>query len=172
MTTTFKIKRFKFLFESQKLLSRLDKKERRVLSLTGVTGRREVRKRVRPRPKSRTRRKNRTRFVYSHVGPNQGLREVYFVYEPNKGTVVIGPRKYSNSGNTQQVDTGSSRITYRRNTTLPDLMNEGGTVSKQTTYKSGGSVIKNIRYVARPFVTDAVPATQKRFRELMAKVEL
>ena len=156
----FGFKSFDFFFDRQRVLSRLSNKEARVLRKTGAVGRREIRKRVRPAPKRN--RKKRSKYPYYHVSPNAGLRYVLYVYNPNRGSVVIGPQKFGVSSRRYRQQQRS--IKNKPTKPIPQLINEGGTVVRQYRYKSGRTYQVTKRYRSFPYVDDAFAPTMRAFR--------
>lgn len=189
---TYGVKSYDFFFDREMVLSRLTKKERRVLSLTGLRGRDEIRRRVKPAPKKAT--ENTGLYPTYHQGSKQGLRFVLFVLNPERGSVVIGPQKYSTEVYTQGLvrktrqrggrDARGRFLPRTQDKTIigvlektpekpvPQLINEGGNSEFHYRYKSGKQYRRTVRYRAFPFVTDAELPTLNRMKQLLRDIPL
>lgn len=104
----------KGFFDSEKVLKEVKYAERRALSKAGAYVRRAARDRLRKRKSS--------------AGPGEspnvhvsgmGLRQIFFFYDWNEGTVIIGPIGYGTQPHS--------------NVTVPELMEKGGTVQIRVT---------------------------------------
>lgn len=167
MVDAFGVKSYRYFFDRQNVLNRLEKKERSVLGRTGAVGLREIRKRVRPKPTRK--RKNRSKYPYWHRNPEGGLRHVLYVYEPSRGSVVVGPQKFTSARNYRQK---SRTVEIRNRKPVPELLNEGGTSTHTYTYKSGSQYTRTKRYKSFPFVTEAFAPTWRAFRRNVERVKL
>jgi len=157
MVDAFGVKSYKFFFDRQLVLNRLEKKERNVLSRTGAVGRREIRKRVRPLPKRK--RKKRSKYPYWRTNSEGGLRHVLYVYDPSRGSVVVGPQKFNAKMRYSQRNRDVSiRMSAR---SVPELLNSGGVAVHKYTYRSGSSYSVRKQYRRFPFVEDAVAPTRR-----------
>ena len=86
--TTVDVRAVKFFFDRATVESALDKYERRVLGRTGAFTRRVMRNSIRKRPKKKGF-KSTPPFPRYRAHKNSGLRLIYFVYEPHKGSVFV-----------------------------------------------------------------------------------
>lgn len=148
----------------------LDNKERKVLSGTGAFGRAVMRRSIRKAPKVRKKYTPQPgKAPRYHVHPNTGLRLILFAYEPTRGSVVIGPLKFTSSS--QRVAFRARSYTQSTNKTIPQLINDGGSVTRVTTYRSGHTYTKSLYYRSFPFRDLAMPPTIEKLKELTRTVE-
>ena len=165
----FGIKKFDFFFDRDLVIDRLSKKEQKVLSLTGLRGRDLIRRNVKPAPRNQD--KAHGPLPYYHGHKNVGLRYVLFVASLADRGVIIGPQYFPGTEHSRSrhkfgiVELNSPKP-------IPQLINEGGTVEKHITYKSGVSVSDIQDYRPYPFVTNAIEPTTERFKQLLASVPL
>lgn len=176
---SYGVKSYDFFFDRDAVLTRITKKERRVLSLTGLRGRDEIRRRVKPGGKKNA--ENTGLYPRYRTHKNAGLRFVLFVYNPLKGSVLIGPQKYSTDVYGQSITRSSSVVGDREvigwlektpSKPVPQLINEGGTSRFHYRYKSGKSYTRIVRYRSFPFVTDAERPTLERMKKLLRDIPL
>jgi len=124
----------KLFFDKKAVTSRTDRTTRRVLSRFGAfvrrTARQSIRKRKKPAPPGKP--------PSSHTGLLKKF--IFFGYEPQKRSVVIGPVRLSQKGRGE----------------APALLEHGGT---------GKAGKKRVRYRPRPFM---VPAFEKEQPKLPA----
>lgn len=164
-TISFGIQSYKLFFDRDNVIARLTRGERRALSGAGAFGRTAIRRNVRkaPKRKSKTRTSVMPRY---HVDSNSGLRFVLFSYNAESKSVIIGPQKF---GETVYNRTFKKGRIYQRNVKpVPQLLNEGGTATRRTFYKSGFQVKRQMRYRKFPFVDYAMAATVRKFQELVS----
>jgi len=139
-----------------KLISAMDKKERRVLFKTGNFGRgfmkAGMKKTGRRGPSAPA-----GGFPASRTGALK--KTIAFVVDPRSGTVVVGPRKFN-----AQYSWLPPGIT-----TVPQLLNEGGIVKRQ--FRNRKRAIFML-YKPRPFVALTKVATTKKFLEYMENIPL
>ena len=132
----------RMFFDRKRVVDATDRATRRVLSKFGAfvrqTAKRSIRRRKRPsrpgQPPS------------SHVGLLK--RRIFFGYDRDKQSVVIGPAPINASG---------GRSPYG-DTTVPELLEEGGRVRRR---ESGGQT-KTLHYRPRPFMGPAFEKEQPK----------
>lgn len=185
------VKSYDFFFDRDAVLSRLSKKEAKVLSRTGLRGRDEIRRRVKP---GRKKQENDGIYPTYHTHKNAGLRFVLFVVHPIRASVLIGPQKFSTEVYGQPLVsstiTGGGRDERGRflketstkhvigwlekapSKPVPQLINEGGESQFTYRYKSGKTYVRRVKYRAFPFVTDAEKPTLERMKQLLRDIPL
>ena len=133
-----------------KLAKSMDRKERKVLFRTAAyartTMRRGMRRRKKPGPVGG--------YPSSHAGQLRDL--IAFAVDTSAGTAVVGPALFNSN---QDGLSGA--------TTIPQLLNEGGTATKMVNKKQ-----KTYRYKPRPFVRLANEVAAKKFAENMENIPL
>jgi hypothetical protein len=168
-----------YFFDRKRVQDRVDAGRRKALSMGGAW----IRKRARSLLRSR-KRASRPGEPPSVHDP-KGLREIYFVWDDQTKTCVVGPVKFN-----QVTNTGSGR------TTVPRLMEFGGTVQMQLEARANGKpwskkvgvwrrrdLRRGVKpwmiyrrgtanYKARPFMgpalADTLPTLPETVRDLMA----
>lgn len=134
----------KLFFDRAAVANAVDKAARRVLSRFGAfvrqTARRSLRSRKGSAPPGQP--------PYSHTGLLK--RFIWFGYEPNRRSVVIGPARLTGSGRGQ----------------APELLEHGGASDKRSAGRGGGRY--HPRYRARPFMKPAFDREQSRLPALWA----
>lgn len=184
------VKSYDFFFDRDAVLTRLSKKEAKVLSLTGLRGRDEIRRRVKPGSKKK---ENDGIYPRYHTHKNAGLRFVLFVVHPLRASVLIGPQKYSTEVYGQSLVSSTTeggrdeRGRFLKNATtkhvigwlekvpskpVPQLINEGGESQFTYRYKSGKTYVRRVKYRAFLFVTDAERPTLERMKKLLRDIPL
>lgn len=161
--------RFKSLFfDHEKLKRHLGRKESRVLSRTGAYARTVMRNKIKKAPKKA---RSSSRYPRYHKNKDGGLRKVLFSYDPTKGSVIIGPRKFRQRGFYQLSD-DSRRRTNPGGKTVPQMLNEGGVATQTTEYISGAVIRKQVNYRPSSFVDDTFKPATIFFRQLLKEIEL
>lgn len=129
----------------------LDKKERTVLNRAGgfskVTMSRGMRRKKGPGPAGG--------YPNAHSGELRKL--IYYNYNQNEGGVIIGPLGFSSQP--KWLPAGIA--------TVPQLINEGGTATRQVSGKQRRRV-----YPPRPFVDLTLPVAAKKLADLYEEVPL
>lgn len=175
---SFGIKGFEMFFDRTAVENAIGRYERKVLSGTGSFGRRVMRNSIRKAPKQR---RGRTRVRIAgkppryHVHRNTGLRLILFEYNPNVGSVVIGPLKFRRFRRSGAESFSRGRRTRIQNTSgkpVPQLVNEGGNGRKIIEYKSGHTYTRPTVHRAFPYRDLALLPTVAKMREIMDKTEL
>lgn len=167
--TTLQVKDVKFIFDLATVESALDKYERRVLSRTGAFGRRVMRNSIRKAPKNKQF-KTSPPFPRYRGHRNSGLRLILFEYEPGGGSVVIGPLKFRSSRRRQWHNRVEEFNTGSR--TVPELLNESGSMRVMLQYRSGHVYSKTYRYRRFPFRDIAMEKTLDKMKEIIANEKL
>jgi hypothetical protein len=116
-------------FDSPRVITVMDRAEKRALSKAGAFVRRRAQSSLRRRKKSSPPGKPPSR----HAGTKQSLKFILFLYEPHNHGVVVGPVKFTGGGD------------------VPNLMEHGGTAVIRTEARS-----KIARYARRPFMGPAL----------------
>lgn len=132
------------VFFDDALVRRMEAKKRRALLRIGAFGRTVMKRSFRKRKGSSTP----PQPPYSHVGLLRDL--TLYAYESSRESVVVGPKLLRAS---------------RGTSTVPQLLNEGGTVRRQIA-TTGGKKLQVAIYRARPFASAESPA----FAETKAKM--
>lgn len=140
----FKIDKAKDLFfDKSGILDAMDKAAKRTLSLFGFQVRRDARKSIRKRRKSIKGRppRNITGLLKKFI---------FFVYEPHRQTVVIGPALLAKPQND-----------------VPGLLEEGGTQRatelQRRQAQRGGRNVMRVRYAPHPYMG---PALEKNLPDM------
>ena len=118
-------------FDRQRVITAMDRAEKRALSKAGAFVRRRAQSSLRRRKKSSPPGKPPSR----HAGTQQSLKFILFLYEPHNHGVVVGPVKFTGAGD------------------VPNLMEHGGTAVIRSNARS-----KVARYPRRPFMGPALEA--------------
>ena len=169
MVAPLKISDIKVVIDKATMDTAYDKYERKVLTRTGAFSRRVMRNSIRRKPK---------RKAYTPIPPypryqansSSGLRLIIFVYDKIKGTITVGPVKFKSSQR-RRFKNRTETWSYSK-TSVPQLLNEGGTVNVDQMYKSGRSYFKTYRFRAFPFVNEALEISVKRMKEIIEQEEL
>lgn len=142
MQSGFTIRKFRQnFFDSRKVLVAADQGKRRALSRFGAYTRRSARQSIR-------RRKRASRPGEAPTSRKGQLKRfLFFAYESQGESVVIGPAKLSGS-------------TF----SIPEIIEHGGTVSVTTGRKRRRRL--RARYAARPFMQPAFQKTQQRLPQI------
>lgn len=157
--------RFDLFFDRQKVMSRLDRKEKRVLGGTGSFTRGFMRRLFRPGGKKGKQSSPGEPPRY-HTRGFASLKDgVFFHADLDKGSVVIGPNKLR----TQVSPTGGAASTAE----LLDKGGRGTITSYRHNKNRPGKLKRRIgRWRARPFTRKSLIAGDAKMRELMEKVDL
>ena len=167
--TTVDVRAVKLFFDRATVESALDKHERRVLGRTGAFTRKVMRNSIRKRPKKKGF-KSTPPFPRYVAHSNSGLRLIFFVYEPAKGSVVIGPVKFRHKteyvmhNRIERYDIGAD--------TVPELLNTGGTSRVTRVYRSGRTYLHTFNYRKFNFVDIAREEGIERMQEIIAEEQL
>lgn len=129
-------------FDRQRVITAMDRAEKRALSKAGAFVRKAAQSSLRRRKKSSRPGQPPSR----HAATNQSLRFILFNYEPNNHGVVVGPVRFTGSEDT------------------PNVMEYGGTVVRRS--KSGSKVQ---RYPARPFMGPALEQVAQELPSVFAR---
>jgi hypothetical protein len=143
-------------FDRKKVTDAMDRKSKKCLSSAGAFGRTFMKRGMRKRKGVSAV----GAFPSSHSGELRDL--IYFVYDAASKGVVIGPKLFKKGRDT----TGSK--------TIPQLVNEGGAVSRVAAVGRGGnSKRKRVKqvYKPRPFVALTQPVAAAKLVENMAKFD-
>lgn len=150
----------KHFFDKHGITEKMDRKTRRVLSSTGAYSRTVMKNGMKsadgPAPPGA--------YPHSHQGDLKRL--IYFGYDDATKSVVVGPTAFRRRENT--LDGGL---------TVPQLINDGGTVYRQTfvgprRHRRPAGVRLRFSYQARPFVPLTAPIAAKKLAENMEKFDL
>lgn len=139
MAFDFSIKGLKSnFFKPELLIAKADRARRKMLSKAGAF--------VRQRAKTSIRKRKAVSAIGAPPSSHEGsLRKlIFFAYDPNRDSVVIGPALY-------------------RAGEAPKLLEHGGTAVR--TRKSGES--RTLHYRPRPFMLPALEAEMPKFKELL-----
>jgi hypothetical protein len=139
--------KFSMFFDRKGVIDKMEAKERKVLARTGGFARKVMRGGMRRRKKI----SQPGEYPSAHAGQLKEL--IFFGYDD--GQLVVGPVLFKGKGRQPQ------------GKTVPELINEGGTVTmktKRTTYTAN--------YAARPFVDLTMPAAAKALADNMETIPL
>lgn len=131
-------------FDSPRVITVMDRAEKRALSKAGAFVRRRAQNRLRRRKKSSPPGRPPSR----HAGTNSSLRFILFLYEPQNHGVVVGPVKFTGGGD------------------VPNLMEQGGTTVVRD--KTNNARSKIARYPRRPFMGPALEDVANELPEIFA----
>ena len=156
----FQVKRL--FLDREAVIKRTDRAKRRAMSRVGgfmrTTARRSMRKRKKPSPPGRP--------PSSHQGDLR--RHLYFAYEPERETVVVGPVGFSRSDTPAVLERGGSvRV---RNRLVP--VGRGVTRGAGGRFQSNRRMVRfsgSLRIKARPYMGPANEKTSGRLPGEFAK---
>lgn len=150
----------KMFFDRVKVANAMERKENRCLSSAGAFGRTVMRRGMRRRKRISAP----GEYPSAHAGQLKEL--IYFGFEPSTKSVVIGPTFFR-----------KDREAIGATKTVPQLINEGGTVFRQRKVGRGanrrlvGGVVRQL-YRPRPFVALTLPKTAAKLAQNMEKFDL
>lgn len=151
-------------FDRAKVIDAMDRKTHRVLSSTGAFGRSVMQRGMRYRKKAST-----PGDYPSARRGNALLRDgIFFGYNASAREVVVGPRL---------LDRTDSDVAAMGKT-VPQLINEGGVVSRRMVYDAKKKQMRRTnrplrwRYRPRPFVDLTLPKAAAKLAENMEKFDL
>jgi len=125
-------------FDREKVIRSVERGQRRAMTRVGgfvrTTARRSIRKRKRASEPGKP--------PSSHTGLLRG--GIFFNYEPDQGTVVIGPVKFKNSNAPEVLEYGGTATIRRRNT------------------KNEKKRVERVRVRARPYMGPALETSRER----------
>lgn len=137
--------KFSMFFDRQGIIDKMEAKERKVLARTGGFARKVMRQGMKRRKKV----SQPGQYPSAHAGQLKQL--IYFGYDG--GGLVVGPVLFKGRG-AQPVGK-----------TVPELINEGGTVTVRETRRT-----YKANYAARPFVALTAPAAAKALADNMESI--
>lgn len=157
----------KFFFDRQRVIDRLDRRERGALSRFGAFIRRAARRLIRRTKKATSKPGQPPR---SH-GPEPNLRTIFFVYEERAHSVIVGPVKFNSGGGAL-------------NNNVPKTLEHGGVIGFREKRYPGGEWrpllttrrprpgeqrrVRRYRIAARPFMGPALEQEADKFPDLFA----
>ncbi len=144
----------KMFFDRDKVVNAMDRKTHQCLSSAGAFARTVMKRGMRRRKKI----SQPGEYPSAHAGQLRDL--IYFGFDGNTKTAVIGPKLYS------------GKDTAQRNKTIPQLINEGGTVVRAIRQKNGTLKRVTQQYQPRPFVGLTAPIAAAKLAENMEKFDL
>jgi hypothetical protein len=144
----------KMFFDRAAVVKAVGRKNTTVLARTGGFARTTMKQGMRKRKKVSA--ADGLSYPSSHSGELRNL--IFFAYDAARKGVVVGPLAFG------------SKVGGK---TVPQLINEGGSMTKAVTYRdSGRTSSRRFVYKPRPFVALALATTLPIFRENMAKIPL
>lgn len=121
-------------FDRPKVMRAVDRGKRQSLSKAGAFIRRTARRSIRKAPKTGKRTSQPGKPPYSHEGSLRRL--IFFGYDPQRDSVVIGPVGFRRSTAPEALEHGGRSVLYRR--------------------RRGRLVAERVRVRARPFMKPAL----------------
>jgi hypothetical protein len=150
----------KHFFDKHGITEKMDRKTKRVLSSTGAYSRTVMKNGM------KTANGSAPPGAYPHSHQGDLKRLIYFGYDDATKSVVVGPTPFK-----------SRESSLTGGLTVPQLVNEGGTVYRQgfvgpRRHRRPAGVRLRYSYQARPFVALTAPIAAKKLAENMAKFDL
>lgn len=152
----------KMFFDRAKVVEAMDRKTNKVLSSTGAFSRKTMQRGMRRRKKI----SNPGEYPSAHG--NALLREkIFFGFDEGSRSLIVGPAKLDRT----------DKEVLAAGKTVPQLLNEGGTILRKQTYDSKAKKFRPIKrarrhvYRPRPFVELTLPIAAKKLADNMEKIE-
>ena len=163
LSREFKNVRFDLFLDRAKVQRAIDRKSQRALSRTGGFIKTRVERSMRKRPQKRTKTGKRSKpfqkFLSETNKPprwvTRGLKDnIFFFYDPNKRSVVIGPRPFPS--------TSTGKPTRRRSGA--SLLEFGGAAIVKVTNRKGQPWVR-ATFRRKPFMAPQMDIAQSKLRE-------